>query len=100
MKKISLNYLRHISDFHLGPGNHPNGSSQSVHGGDGKGAEGDYKFKKNDIVEYRSPNPDEIGLRFKLIEDPDGDRVLGEAIVPMRIKPTYILKLNEIKPVK
>lgn len=54
-------------------------------------------MKKGDVVEYKDPLPDEKGLRFLLLENPDGGRVLGEAMVDMAIKPFYILEVSEIK---
>lgn len=54
-------------------------------------------MKKGDIVEFKEPLEDEIGLTFILLEDPDGDRVLAEAVVDMEIRPTYILKLIDIR---
>ena len=57
-------------------------------------------MKKNDIVEYKKPLLDEIGVKFILLEEPDGGRVLVEAIVDMEIRPTYILNVSDLKLVE
>lgn len=57
-------------------------------------------MKKGDLVEYKNPLPDEKGLRLILLEEPDGGRVLAEAVVNMVIKPSYILNISEIQIVK
>lgn len=54
-------------------------------------------MKKDDIVEFKEPLEDEIGLKFILLEEPDGGRVLAEALVNMEIRPTYILMLTDIR---
>jgi hypothetical protein len=56
-------------------------------------------MKKGDVVEFVDPLPEEKGLKYLLLEDPDGGRVLAEAIVEMVIRPTQILKLSEIRSV-
>ena len=57
-------------------------------------------MKKGDLVEYKNPLPDEKGLTFILLEEPDDGRVLTEALVNMVIKPSYILNISEIQLVK
>lgn len=52
---------------------------------------------KGAIVRYKRPKPDEIGLTFVLLEEPDGGQVLAEAIVPMTIRPSCILQVSEIE---
>lgn len=54
---------------------------------------------KGELVELRNPQQDEVGLRFILLEDPDSGRVLAEAVVDMAIRPSYILRVDEIKVV-
>jgi hypothetical protein len=54
-------------------------------------------FKKGDIVKYKNPFSDEVGLEYVLVEDPDGDRVLGTALVNMIIKPIDVLRIEDIK---
>ena len=56
-------------------------------------------MKKGDTVEYKSPMPDEIGIKFILLEEPDGGRVLAEAIVDFVIRPSYVLNISEIEQV-
>lgn len=53
--------------------------------------------KKGDLVEFRNPMQDEIGLKFVLLENPDNDRVLAEAVVDMIIRPSYVLRIDDIK---
>jgi len=52
---------------------------------------------KGEIVEFTNPSEDEIGLKFILLEDPDGGRVCAEALVNMVIRPCYILRLSDIR---
>lgn len=54
-------------------------------------------MRKGDLVEYKDPLPDEEGLKFILLEDPDGERVLAEAVVDLVIRPSYILQVSDIK---
>ena len=54
---------------------------------------------KGDIVEFTKQMEDELGLKFILLENPDGGRVLAEAVVDMAIRPSYILRVDEIKVV-
>ena len=54
-------------------------------------------MKKGDIVEFRRHFPDEEGVRYMLIEEPEGDRVLAVALLDLVIKPTYVLKIEDIK---
>ena len=62
-----------------------------------KSSGGKESFKKGDLVEYKQPYEDEVGIKYRLLEEPDGGRVLVEAQVPMAIKPTYRVKLDDIK---
>lgn len=55
------------------------------------------KMKKGDLVEYINPLQDEIGLKFILLEEPDGGRVLAEALVDMVIRPSYVLGIDDIR---
>lgn len=54
-------------------------------------------MKKGDLVEFINPMQDEIGLKFILLEEPDKDRVLAEAMVDMVIRPSYVLRIDDIK---
>ena len=54
-------------------------------------------MKKGDVVKFTNPQADEIEDRFILLENPDGDRVLAEAIVDMLIRPTYVFKTEELE---
>lgn len=54
-------------------------------------------MKKGDVVEYKQPLEGEIGIKYMLLENPDGGRVLAEAIVDMVIRPTCILLVDKIK---
>lgn len=52
---------------------------------------------KGAIVRYKRPMADEIGTTFLLLEEPDGGRVLAEALVNLPIRPTLILQVSEIE---
>lgn len=55
-------------------------------------------MKKGDVVKFITPlDAYEAKDRYRLIEDPDGDRVLVEGLVDMPIRPTRILRINEIE---
>lgn len=53
-------------------------------------------MKQGDVVKFTNPQADEINDRFILLENPDGDRVLAQAIVDMPIRPTYIFRTEEL----
>ena len=48
-------------------------------------------------MEFKNPLPDEIGLKSILLEDVDGDKVLGEAMVDLVIRPTYNFCIEDIQ---
>jgi len=54
-------------------------------------------MKKGDIVDFKDPFPEELGLKLLLIEDPDGDRVLAEAMVDLIIRPSYVVEISELR---
>ena len=57
-------------------------------------------LKKGDIVKFREPvNKDEAEERMILLEDPDGGRVSVEGICDLPIKPTKVVKIDEIEMV-
>jgi hypothetical protein len=55
-------------------------------------------MKKGDIVKFRNPLDDnEIKERYKLLEDPDGGRVLVEGICDLPIRPTRVLLVEDLE---
>ena len=57
-------------------------------------------MKKGDIAKFINPlDKNEVEERFKLLEDPDGGRVLVEGICDLKIRPTRVLDTNEIERV-
>ena len=59
-------------------------------------------LKKDDVVEFAKPMPDELdkagkSVRMKILED-RGDRVLVEDQVGMEIKPTRVVAKADLKP--
>lgn len=55
-------------------------------------------MKKGDRVRFKMPsNETEEKERFILLEDPDGGRVLAEGICNLPIRPTTILRIDEIE---
>jgi hypothetical protein len=59
------------------------------------------ELKKGDLVRFREPLDENEKLeRFVLLEDPDGGRVLGEGVCNLPIKPTKVLRVEEIEKVE
>jgi len=58
-------------------------------------------MKQGDIVRFIiAIDKDDNDLRMRVIEDPDGGRVLVEALVDMRIKPTYRYNVADLQVCK
>lgn len=53
-------------------------------------------MKQGDVVKFTNPTADETDDRFILLENPDGGRVLAQAIVDLPIRPTYIFRTEEL----
>lgn len=54
-------------------------------------------MKKGDIVRFREVvDPGDEEVRMRLLEDPDGGRVLVEALMGMELNPTYIYPVNDL----
>ena len=54
-------------------------------------------MKKGDIVKFREAvDPGDENVRMRLQEDPDGGRVLVEAMVGMQINPTYVYEIKDL----
>lgn len=90
---------------HYGPGDHPSGSSQDVHGG-GTGTQhrvGDEEpMDFNDQVDYFDQSKGDKGLAFRVVED-RGDRVLiasthenGKPITDNGLGYSTVVKKNEL----
>jgi hypothetical protein len=59
------------------------------------------ELRKGDLVRFKEPlDENERQERFVLLEDPDGGRVLGEGVCNLPIKPTRVLKVDEIEKVE
>lgn len=55
-------------------------------------------MKKGDIVKFLiAVDPGDEDLRMVLLEDPDGDRVLVECIVDMKIRPSYRYNVADLE---
>jgi len=58
-------------------------------------------MKQGDIVRFIiAIDKDDNDLRMRVIEDPDGGRVLVEALVDMHIKPTYRYNVEDLQVCK
>lgn len=54
-------------------------------------------MKKGDIVKFKAAvDPGDEKVRMRLLEDPDGDRVLVEALVGMQLNPTYVYPIKDL----
>ena len=54
-------------------------------------------MKKGDIVKFREvADPGDEKVWMRLLEDPDGGRVLVEALVGMQLNPTYVYPVNDL----
>lgn len=54
-------------------------------------------MKKGDIVKFREAvDPGDEKVRMRLLEDPDGGRVLVEALMEMSINPTYVYQIENL----
>jgi len=55
------------------------------------------KMKKGDIVKFKKVvDPDDEKVKMRLLEDPDGGRVLVEALVGMKLNPTYVYQIKDL----
>lgn len=56
-------------------------------------------MKKGDIVKFkRIVDPGDEEVRMILLDDPEKGRVLVQALIDMRIPPTYIYPVEELEP--
>ena len=54
-------------------------------------------MKKGDIVKFKDVvDPGDEEVRMRLLEDPDGGRVLVEALVGMEFNPTYVYPVKDL----
>jgi len=53
-------------------------------------------MKAGDQVKFKAPFPDEVGLKFIVLEM-RGDRALIEAQVPMTFKPTEVQPVADLE---
>ena len=54
-------------------------------------------MKKGDLVKFKEIiDPDDEKVRMLLLEDPDGGRVLVEALVGLQFNPTYVYQVNDL----
>lgn len=54
-------------------------------------------MKKGDMVRFKeAADFGDENLRMRLLEDPDGGRVLVESLVGMSINPTYIYPVDDL----
>ncbi len=54
-------------------------------------------MKKGDIVRFREVvDPGDENVRMRLLQDPDGGRVLVEALVGMELTPTYGYQVKDL----
>ena len=54
-------------------------------------------MKKGDIVKFKEAvDPGDEKVRMRLLEDPDGGRVLVESLVGMEINPTYVYPVSDL----
>ena len=56
-------------------------------------------FKKGDIVKFKEPAPEEIGLKMEILEY-NGDRCLVMDLIGLPINPTHVYKTAELTLVK
>ena len=55
-------------------------------------------MKKGDIVKFKTVvDPGDETLRMVLLEDPDGGRVLVEALVDMNLRPTNRYNIDDLE---
>ena len=55
-------------------------------------------MKKGDIVKFkRVVDPGDADLKMVLLEDPEKGRVRVQALIDMRIPPTYIYPVDELE---
>lgn len=55
------------------------------------------EMKKGDIVRFKEAvDPGDEKLRMRLLEDPDGGRVLVETLLGLEFNPTYVYPVNEL----
>lgn len=54
-------------------------------------------MKRGDIVKFKKAvDPGDDRIRMRLLEDPDGGRVLVESLVGMTINPTSIYQVDDL----
>lgn len=54
-------------------------------------------MKKGDIVKFRETvDPGDEKVRMRLLDNPDGGRVLVEALMGMSINPTYVYPISDL----
>ena len=54
-------------------------------------------MKRGDIVKFKKVvEPGDDRIRMRLLEDPDGGRVLVESLVEMTINPTSIYQVDDL----
>lgn len=54
-------------------------------------------MKRGDIVKFKKVvDPGDDRIRMRLLEDPDGGRVLVESLVGMTINPTSIYQVDDL----
>ena len=54
-------------------------------------------MRKGDVVKFRTVvDPGDDSIRMRLLEDPDGGRVLVESLVGMTINPTSIYPVDDL----
>lgn len=54
-------------------------------------------MKRGDIVKFKKAvDPNDDRIRMRLLEDPDGGRVLVESLVGMTINPTSIYQVDDL----
>ncbi|MDH4164357.1 MAG: hypothetical protein OEW15_16970 [Nitrospirota bacterium] len=54
-------------------------------------------MKKGDIVKFKETvDVGDEKVRMRLLEDPDGGRVLVEALVGMQLNPTYVYQVKDL----
>ena len=54
-------------------------------------------MKKGDIVKFRKVvDPGDDSIRMRLLEDPDGGRVLVVSLVGMTINPTSVFPVDDL----
>lgn len=54
-------------------------------------------MKRGDIVKFKKVvDPGDDRIRMRLLEDPDGGRVLVESLVGMVINPTFVYQVDDL----